>query len=81
MPLRLTGPVKVILPPRVATGQDAAPPMRLPPEAVMAFGTMMSSVRVKSRSAPAMVTAPAPREPVVETARPSTLPSTKLRPT
>ena len=80
-PARLTGPVKVILPPRTATSQVVEPPTRLPPVAVIAFGTTMSSVRVKASRPAVMLTAPAPREPTVEVARPSTEPSNELRPT
>ena len=81
VPARLTAPVKVTLPPRFATAHVVAPPMSAPPVAVMAFGTTMSSVRLKQSRPADIVTAPAPREPTVEVARPSTLPSTELRPT
>ena len=80
-PERLTGPVKVTLPPRFATAQVVAPPISAPPVAVIAFGTTMSSVRLKQSRPADMVTAPVPREPTVEVARPSTPPSTELRPT
>ena len=81
-PDRLTGPVKVILPPRLATAQVVAPPTRLPvPVNVSEFGTTISSVRLKQSRPDDMVIAPAPREPTVEVARPSTAPSTLLRPT
>ena len=81
VPDRLTGPVKVTLPPRTATGQVVAPPTIWPAVAVMVLGTTMSSVRLKAMRPPEMVTAPAPREPVVEVARVSTEASTVLRPT